>query len=57
MPAPKFPRTTCKVPQACALCPQRIRAGMVMAKDFTSNEWVHVGCLIRKINQPSTEQP
>jgi hypothetical protein len=26
---------------------------MKMAKDFTSNEWVHLGCLIRKMNARS----
>lgn len=49
-PPAKMPRSRCKVRQPCVLCPLAIRPGMAMAKDFTSNEWVHLGCLIRKIN-------
>lgn len=49
-PPVKMPRSTCKVAQPCVLCPSRIKPGMKMGKDFTSNEWVHLGCLIRKIN-------
>lgn len=45
-----MPKSRCKTPQACVLCPQRIKAGMWMGKDFDTREWVHVGCLVRKVN-------
>lgn len=45
-----MPRSTCKVPHDCQLCTRRVRVGKPMAKDFDTGEWVHVGCLVRKIS-------
>ena len=45
----KMSKTKCRMAQDCSLCPQRIKVGTWMGLDFTSNEWVHLGCLVRKI--------
>ncbi len=50
MPSPSFPRATAKSAQDCSLCPRRIRPGKKLGKDFETNEWVHVGCLFRKMH-------
>lgn len=50
MPSPRFPRATCKVAQDCSLCPRRIKPGKKIGKDYATNEWVHVGCLFRKMH-------
>ena len=47
MPTPRLPRTTAKIAQDCSLCARRIKPGKKLGKDFTTNEWVHVGCLFR----------
>lgn len=46
----RMPRSTCRLAADCPLCDRRIKPGAKMGKDFTSNEWVHLGCLIRKVN-------
>lgn len=46
----RLPKAMCKVPQACHLCPQRIKAGQRMGKDFDTGQWAHLGCLVRKIS-------
>ena len=48
----KMPKGRCKAPQNCQLCPIRIKAGQRVAKDFDTKLWVHLGCLVRKINAP-----
>lgn len=48
-----MPKAKCTIPQDCPLCPQRIRIGMWMGKDFEHNDWAHIGCLVGKINSKS----
>ncbi len=50
MPTPRFPRSTAKIAQDCRLCSRRITPGKKLGKDFATNEWVHVGCLFRKMH-------
>ena len=54
-PARRMSKSKCRLAQDCSLCPQRIKVGTWMALDFGSNEWVHLGCLMRKINARSPD--
>lgn len=46
----RMPRKKAKIAEDCIHCDLRIRPGQWLAKDFTYAVWVHVGCLIRRLN-------
>lgn len=46
-----MPRTRCRVAQDCALCPVRIKPGSWIGKDFRTQLWCHVGCLVREMHR------
>jgi hypothetical protein len=45
----KTPTARCRRAQDCLLCPERIKPGMWMKLEYASGEWVHAGCLVRKV--------
>lgn len=39
------------MPGDCAMCPRRIRPGQPIGLCFDLDLWVHIGCLVRWINE------
>lgn len=46
----RFSKTRAKKADTCVLCTQRIRPGMPIALCYAEEAWVHVGCLVRRMN-------
>lgn len=48
----RMPTTMAKVRSDCALCEIKVKPGQRVAKHFATDSWVHVGCMVRRLNSP-----